>query len=101
MQDRSKKPWCKISYTLFKEQYGYDPLLYIYPFPTLNQLKVFIGGIQHFVTVVGEWGFDSNFTFTLPLTCDNLDYCYTHDKETKIINGYKGILKFIRFVPTD
>ena len=45
-----RKPWCKLSYKLFEEKYGYDPLLDIYPFPTLIQLKYFIGGIEHCVT---------------------------------------------------
>ena len=64
---------CKLSYKLFKEEDGYYPLLDIYQFPTSIQLKYFLGGIQHCVTVVGKWFFDSNFPFAIPLTCDNLD----------------------------
>ena len=59
------KPRCKLSYKLFKEQDGHDPLFGISPFPTLNQLKDFLGGIQHCVTVVGKLIFDSNFPFAL------------------------------------
>ena len=51
------KPRCKISYKLFKEEYGYYPLLDISPFPTSIQLKYFLGGIHHCVTVVGKWIF--------------------------------------------
>ena len=45
----------KISHKLFKEQYGYDKLLDIYPFPTLILLTEFLDGIQDCVTVVGKW----------------------------------------------
>ena len=68
-----EKPRCKLSYKLFKEQDGYDPLLDISTFSTLIQLKEFIDGVQHCVTVVGKWIFDSTFPFVLPLTCDNLE----------------------------
>ena len=30
------KPQCKISYQVLKEEYGYDPLLEIYPYQTLK-----------------------------------------------------------------
>ena len=43
----------KISYKLFKEQYVYDTLLDIPPFPTLIQFTDFIGGIKTFVIFVG------------------------------------------------
>ena len=42
------KIWFKLAYKLFKETYRCDPLLDIYPFPTLIRLKEFLGGIQHF-----------------------------------------------------
>ena len=86
------KPRCKLSYKLSKEEDGYDTLLDISMHPKLIQLKDFIGGIHHCVTVVGKWMFDSNFTFALPLTKDNLDYCFINDNETKGINGYKVVL---------
>ena len=63
----------KFLYKIFKEQDGYDPLLDISTFSTLIQLKEFIDGVQHCVTVVGKWIFDSTFPFVLPLTCDNLE----------------------------
>ena len=44
----------KVSYKLFEDKYGYDTLLNIYPFPTLFQLKNFLGSIQFFLTVVGK-----------------------------------------------
>ena len=54
-------------------------------------------GIQHCVTVVGKLIFDSNITFELPLTHEKLDWCCTNYDETKLINGYKRVLKAIRF----
>ena len=47
----------------------------------INSVERFFGGIQHCVTVVGKRIFDSNFIFEIPLTCDDLDYCWTNDKE--------------------
>ena len=94
------KPQGKLLYKLFKQQDVYDPLLCISPFPTLIQFKYLIGGIQHCVTVVSKWVFDSNFPFALPLTCVDMDYCFTNDNETKVINGYKVLLKAIRFFTT-
>ena len=48
------KSLCKILYTLFKEDIGYYPFIDISPFPTLIQLKDFLCGIHHFVTVFGK-----------------------------------------------
>ena len=64
-------PRCKISYKILKEEYGHDTLLDIYIYPTLIQLKYYLDGFQHCVTVVGKCIFDSNFIFTLLLTKDN------------------------------
>ena len=78
-----RKPQCKLWYKLFKEEYGYDPSLNIYPFPTSIQLKDFLGRIQQCVTVVGIWISDINFNFVLPLLCDNMDYCSINDSKKK------------------
>ena len=91
------KPWCKLLYKLLKEYNGYDPLLDISPYPKLIQLKYFLGGIHHCVTVVVKWVFESNFSFVLSLTKDHVDYCCINDNKAKIMNGYKVVLKSIRF----
>ena len=75
------KPRWKILYTIFKGKYEYDPLIYISPFTTLTQIKYFLGGIQHCVTVVRRCVFESNFPFALTITRDNLDYCFNNDNE--------------------
>ena len=67
------------------------------PYPTFIQLKYYLDGIHHCVTVISKWIFDSNFSLVLPLTKDNLYYCYINDNETKGINGYKVLLKAIWF----
>ena len=72
-------------------------MLEISPYPTLIQLKDYLDGIHHCVTVVGKWIFDSNFPFALPPTKANVDYCFINDNETKGMNGYKVVLKSIRF----
>ena len=72
-------------------------MLDISPFPALIQLKDFLGGIHHCVAVVGKWIFDSNFTFALPLTKENLEYCCINDNETEVMNDYKIVLGSIVF----
>ena len=91
------KPQCKLSYKLFKEEDVYNTLLEISPYPTLIQLKFYLDSIHNCVTVVVRWVFYSNFPFALPLTKQNLDYFCINDNETKGVNGYKRVLKEIRF----
>ena len=86
------KPQYKLLYKVFKEQYVYDLLLDISLFLTLIHLKEFLGGIQHCVTVVGKYIFDSNIPSVLPLTCDQRNYCCNSGNETKVMNFYKGVL---------
>ena len=75
-----------------KEEHGYDPLLDIYPFTTLIQLKDFLGRIHHCAAVVGKWTFDSNLPLPLPTTQENLGYCCINYNEAKLMNIYKWIL---------
>ena len=77
------KPRCKLLQKLWKEQDVYDPFIDIYPYTTLIQLKYFLGGIHHCVTVVSKLVFDSNFPFVIPLTQDDLDYGFINDNEKK------------------
>ena len=72
-------------------------MLEISPYLTLIQLKDFLGGIHHCVTVVVRLGFECNFTFVLHITKENLDYCCINDNLKKGMNGYKGVLKAIIF----
>ena len=72
---------CKLLYKLLKEEYGYDALIDISPYPTLIQLKYFLGGIYNFVTVFGKWIFDSNFPSSLPLTKESMDYYFMNDTD--------------------
>ena len=84
-----------------KEEYGYDPFLDISPSTTLIQFKDCLDGIHNYYTVVGKWIFDSDFPFSLPLTKENLDQCCINYNEIIIMNGYKGLLKSIRFFTKD
>ena len=95
------KTQCKLSYKLFEEEYGYDPFLDIYTYPTLIHLKDFLGGIHHCVAVIVKWVFCSNFNFSFPLTQENLDYCCINDDFKKLMNSYKGVFKDIGFFPKD
>ena len=61
----------------------------------------FIGVIQYFVIVVGIWFFDSIIMFVITLTGDEMDCGSNNDDETKLMNGYKLVLKSIRFFQTE
>ena len=91
------KPWCKLSYKVFQEQYGYDQIIDIFLFPILFQLADFIGGIPNCVRVIVKFIFDRNITLALPLTHDNIEYSCTNDDDKKLINDYKLLLKSVRF----
>ena len=65
------------------------------------QLNYFLGGIHHCVLVVRKWIFDSNFAFEFPLTREKNDYYFINDNKTKVMNGYKGLLKAIMFFTVD
>ena len=80
-----------------KKYYGYYPLIDIYTYTTLIQLKNYLDGIHHRVTVVGNCISDSNFTFAIPLTKDNFWYYCINENERKLLKGYKGVLKAIMF----
>ena len=56
-------------------------MLEISPFPALINLKEFIGGKKHCVTVFGKCIFDSNIPFVLLLTRDYMDQCCTNIDE--------------------
>ena len=76
-------------------------MIYISPYQKLIQLKDYLDGIHQYVTVVGKWIFDSNFTFVIPLTKECLNYCCVHNNKTKSMSGYKEVLKEIRFFTED
>ena len=75
------KPRFELLYKLLKEAYVHNPLIDIYLYPTLIQLKYFIGEIHNCVIVVGTWVFISNFLYILSLAKDKLDYCCINDNE--------------------
>jgi hypothetical protein len=53
----------------------YDPVTQTSPFPTLLQLMGKDGGVQHAVTTVDNWIFDSVEKHAIPLTRQNLGRC--------------------------
>ena len=72
-------------------------MLDISPYPTLIQLKYFIGGIHYCVTVVGKWVLTVIFLlhFLSKMTIWTTVALIIMKK--KGMNGYKGVLKSIRF----
>ena len=65
----------------------------------MNLVELFIGGMHQCVKVVDKWIFGSNLPFLLPLTKDNLDYCWSNDNQIKGLNCYRRVLKSIGFLP--
>ena len=88
------KTRCKLSYKVFKEEHVYNPIIDISTLTALIQLKDFPGGIHHCITVVGEWVFDSNVSFALPLTQYKLEYYCIHDNEKneRMVNTLQRII---------
>ena len=86
-------PRCKLSNKVLQEQDEYNPMIYISPYPISFLLKDSLGRIQHCVTFIGTWFFESNFPFALLLTQSDLDYDFINDNVTKGMNGYKLVLK--------
>ena len=98
--DKVKPQW-KLSYKLFKEEYGYYPLVNISPFPTLVRLKDFICVFHRFLTVVSKCTVDLDFAFAFPFTIDEIYYFLIDYNETKRMNGYKEVLRVISFPPKE
>ena len=73
----------------------------IFPLPTLIQFTDFIGGIKHFVTVLGRWIFDRNIPFVLFIARVNMYCCYINYDKTKVMDYYKGVLQSVRFIKTE
>ena len=69
----------------------------MYSFPILIQLKYFLGGVHHFITVVGKCIFDGNFPYALPLTKCELEYCFINNNEKKEIMVTKEYWKPLGF----
>ena len=88
-------------YKVFKEEYGYDPLLEIFPLPVLIQLLYFLGGVHHCVTLIVKRVHDRNFPFALPLNSDKMKYYFINDNETKVMNGYQEVFKSIGILPIE
>ena len=65
VRETVKSRW-KILYKVLREEDSYDSLLDIYPYPTLIKLKYFLGGIHHYVTLVGKLILTEIFLFPFP-----------------------------------
>ena len=84
----------------FTEKDQYNPLTDVSPFPSLLRLRDKLDGLSHCVTTVGNYIFDSNVPFALPLDLDALNECCTDKDLPKGCNGYNGVYEAIRFRPT-
>jgi len=63
-------------------------------FPTLCVLRGKDGGVNHAVTIVGDWIFDGNNSEALPLNQTSLDWCCSMEN-IKVM--YDGVHKAYRF----
>jgi hypothetical protein len=72
---------------------GYDPLQDFCHYPIVLQLQDADGGIQHAVTIVEDWIFDSNNRHALPRTRAALNWCCSTDEVRSTYAGvYRGIV---------
>jgi hypothetical protein len=78
-------------------QIGYDPLQDSCHYPIVLQLQDADGGIQHAVTIVEDWVFDSNNHHALPRNRVALDWCCSTDEVRSTYGGvYKGYVLHCR-----
>ena len=94
------EPHVHLMVSRWTESAKYNPLTNVSPLPTLLRLRDMLDGISHCVTTVGNYVFDSNVPFALPLTLDTLNECCTDPHLPKGCNGYNGVYEAIRFEPT-
>ena len=91
------KPWCKISYKLSKEEYGYDPLLDISSCQTFIQLKDYLDRIHHCIKVVGTRIFYGDYPFALlswKKICTSVAFMTMKQKEWMVTKDYWKQLYF-------
>ena len=65
----------KVHYSLVKynKKGSYDIMKYISEHVTLVQLMDYLGNVNHAISVVGYWIFDSNYKKSLVLNRESLD----------------------------
>jgi hypothetical protein len=66
-------------------------------YPTVVQLMAKDGGVEHAVTIVGEWIFDSNFQEALPLSTHALDFLCAPDGEENVQGWFQEVYHGFRF----
>ena len=64
------------------------------PHPTCIQIRCSDGQVDHCVTTVGDWIFDSNLRYGLPLCQESFDFC-AGDGAT-----FVGCVRVFTFVPS-
>lgn len=67
-------------------------ILEVHPLPTTVKLEGSDGSVNHAITIVAGYIFDSNESHALPLTIESLDRC--------VGARFVGCLKAIRLIPT-
>ena len=70
-------------------------------FPTMIQLMNILGGIHQCISIISDRIFDTNVPFGLQLNHKELENWCTDYNKPKLINGYKGVYKYVRFFPTE
>ena len=68
--------------------------------PALLRLRDMLEEIPHCVTTVGNYVFDKNVPFALPLTLDTLNESCTDAHLPRGCNGYNDVYEAIRFEST-
>ena len=65
----------KVHYSLvnYKKKGSYDIIKYISEHVTLVQLMYYVGNVNHAISVVGYWIFESNYNRELLLNRESLD----------------------------
>jgi hypothetical protein len=75
----------------------FDPICDRSIYPTVVQLMGKDGGVEHAVTFVGDWIFDSNFPRALPLNREALDFICAGDEDGNVQGWFLEVYHGYRF----
>ena len=64
-------------------------------------LMEILSGVKHCITIIGKWVFDRNVLFELPINHKYIDNFWIEQDKPNEINGYKGVMKYVRLFSTD
>ena len=82
--------------TTWKKNDYFDIINVISEYVTLVQLTDFLGNVNHYISIVGYWIFDSNYKKSLCLTQEPLDIICSPPIGKKLVATFQSLFYAIR-----